>query len=62
MRKMTYSSLVALSVLFAGWIAGGCSSTPETDAERQARMADANLVIEIPKYTINYEREGGGNK
>ena len=28
----------------------------------QARMADADLVIEIPKYTINYEREGGGNK
>jgi 2Fe-2S ferredoxin len=28
----------------------------------QARMADADLVIEIPKYTINYEREGGGVK
>lgn len=28
----------------------------------QARMAAADLVIEIPKYTINYEREGGGNK
>ena len=28
----------------------------------QARMTDADLVIEIPKYTINYEREGGGNK
>ena len=28
----------------------------------QARMADADLVIEIPKYTVNYEREGGGNK
>ncbi|MDW8467708.1 MAG: ISC system 2Fe-2S type ferredoxin [Burkholderiales bacterium] len=25
----------------------------------QARIADADLVIEIPKYTINYEREGG---
>ena len=24
----------------------------------QARMADADLVIEIPKYTINHEREG----
>ena len=23
-------------------------------------MAGADLVIEIPKYTINYEREGGG--
>jgi|SRR5687767_15822684 2Fe-2S ferredoxin len=28
----------------------------------QARVADADLVIEIPKYTINYEREGGGKK
>ena len=28
----------------------------------QARMTDADLVIEIPKYTINYEREGGGKK
>jgi 2Fe-2S ferredoxin len=28
----------------------------------QARMNGADLVIEIPKYTINYEREGGGKK
>jgi ferredoxin, 2Fe-2S len=28
----------------------------------QAKLTDADLVIEIPKYTINYEREGGGNK
>jgi len=28
----------------------------------QARMAAADLVLEIPKYTINYEREGGGKK
>jgi ferredoxin, 2Fe-2S len=28
----------------------------------QARVAGADLVIEIPKYTINYEREGGGKK
>jgi 2Fe-2S ferredoxin len=28
----------------------------------QARVADADLTVEIPKYTINYEREGGGNK
>jgi 2Fe-2S ferredoxin len=28
----------------------------------QAKVADADLVIEIPKYTINYEREGGGKK
>src|SRR6185436_17790304 len=26
----------------------------------QARMQTSDLVIEIPKYTINYEREGGG--
>jgi 2Fe-2S ferredoxin len=28
----------------------------------QARMSGSDLVIEIPKYTINYEREGGGQK
>jgi ferredoxin, 2Fe-2S len=28
----------------------------------QAKVADQDLVIEIPKYTINYEREGGGKK
>ena len=28
----------------------------------QARVAGADLAIEIPKYTINYEREGGGKK
>jgi len=28
----------------------------------QAKVSGADLVIEIPKYTINYEREGGGNK
>jgi len=28
----------------------------------QAKVADEDLVIEIPKYTINYEREGGGVK
>jgi len=28
----------------------------------QAKIADDDLVIEIPKYTINYEREGGGKK
>ena len=28
----------------------------------QAKIADQDLVIEIPKYTINYEREGGAKK
>ncbi|MDH4094193.1 MAG: ISC system 2Fe-2S type ferredoxin [Betaproteobacteria bacterium] len=28
----------------------------------QARVAQADLAIEIPKYTINYEREGRGKK
>ena len=28
----------------------------------QAKVGGADLVIEIPKYTINYEREGGGKK
>ena len=28
----------------------------------QARVDGADLVVELPKYTINYEREGGGKK
>ena len=28
----------------------------------QAKMGDEDLIIEIPKYTINYEREGGAKK
>ena len=28
----------------------------------QAKVTDQDLTIEIPKYTINYEREGGGKK
>ena len=28
----------------------------------QARIAGADLTLEIPKYTINYERDGGGKK
>jgi 2Fe-2S ferredoxin len=28
----------------------------------QAKVAGADLTIEIPRYTINYEREGGGKK
>jgi len=28
----------------------------------QTKIADEDLVIEIPRYTINYEREGGGKK
>ena len=28
----------------------------------QAKITDQDLVIEIPKYTINYEREGGAKK
>jgi 2Fe-2S ferredoxin len=28
----------------------------------QAKIAGKDLTIEIPRYTINYEREGGGKK
>lgn len=28
----------------------------------QAKVAGEDLVIELPKYTINYEREGGAKK
>jgi 2Fe-2S ferredoxin len=35
---------------------------PQSRLSCQAKVADADLVIEIPKYTINYEREGGAKK
>ena len=35
---------------------------PTSRLSCQAKVADGDLVIEIPKYTINYEREGGGKK
>ena len=28
----------------------------------QAKVTDEDLTVEIPRYTINYEREGGGKK
>lgn len=28
----------------------------------QAKVTDEDLTIELPRYTINYEREGGGKK
>jgi len=28
----------------------------------QAKVAEEDLTIELPKYTINYEREGGAKK
>jgi len=28
----------------------------------QAKVADEDLAVELPKYTINYEREGGAKK
>jgi len=28
----------------------------------QAKVAGEDLTIELPKYTVNYEREGGGKK
>jgi len=35
---------------------------PTSRLSCQAKMPEADLVIEIPKYTINYEREGGGKR
>jgi len=35
---------------------------PTSRLSCQAKVAGADLTIEIPKYTINYEREGGGKK
>ena len=35
---------------------------PASRLSCQAKIADQDLTIEIPKYTINYEREGGGKK
>ena len=28
----------------------------------QAKVADEDLTVELPRYTINYEREGGAKK
>ena len=36
--------------------------TPTSRLSCQAKVAGADLVIEIPRYTINYEREGGAKK
>jgi len=38
------------------------ASEKEEDMLDKAKMAAEDLTIEIPKYTINYEREGGGKK
>ena len=35
---------------------------PQSRLSCQAKVADEDLVLEIPKYTINYEREGGAKK
>jgi 2Fe-2S ferredoxin len=35
---------------------------PQSRLSCQAKIADEDLVVEIPKYTINYEREGGAKK
>jgi 2Fe-2S ferredoxin len=35
---------------------------PTSRLSCQARMPASDLVLELPKYTINYEREGGGKK
>ncbi len=32
--------------------------TPQSRLSCQAKVADARLVVEIPKYTINYAKEG----
>lgn len=35
---------------------------PSSRLSCQARVREGDLTIEIPKYTINYEREGGARK
>ena len=40
--------------------AWGLEATPRLSC--QAKVGEDDLTIEIPKYTINYEREGGGKK
>ena len=35
---------------------------PQSRLSCQAKVAGEDLAIEIPRYTINYEREGGGKK
>lgn len=34
---------------------------PQSRLSCQARVAETPLVVEIPRYTINMAREGGGN-
>ena len=38
------------------------TDTQEIAIELAEAHPDQDLTIEIPKYTINYEREGGGKK
>ena len=43
MKRLLLLTATALTTLMVSWLASGCSSTPETDAERQARWAAGNL-------------------
>lgn len=43
MKRLFLLTATALTTLLVSWLASGCSSTPETDAERQARWAAGNL-------------------
>lgn len=43
MKRLLLLTATALTTLIVSWLASGCSSTPETDAERQARWAAGNL-------------------
>ncbi|MFN7835130.1 MAG: 2Fe-2S ferredoxin, partial [Burkholderiaceae bacterium] len=33
--------------------------TPQSRLSCQVKMSDQDIVVEIPKYTINHAREGG---
>ena len=42
-KQFTLQVIVALAALVSCWVVSGCSSAPETDAERQARWTAGNL-------------------
>jgi mono/diheme cytochrome c family protein len=43
MKRLLLLTATALTAFMVSWLASGCSSTPETDAERQARWTAGNL-------------------
>ena len=54
--------LIDVAARYLRWFSLAWGLEASSRLSCQAKVADEDLVIEIPKYTINYEREGGGKK